>query len=362
MLGTRIYIIVTTLQKYALAALLKSQRMIASALVDTYRGYTCYAGSRSFARTMRLRNLSLTNQGIEPLQQNGVIPDSFTEFVSMYAETLGAIITFIVAFVVVYVLGKWLLVPTGRRILDQRGFDETVKTLGDSLMAATVWLLALAVALTLAGFGSFIAALGVFAGAIALAVGFAAQDLLGNFVAGVFILKDKPFEVGDWIEWNDTAGRVEDIDLRVTRIKTFDNERITVPNADLANNAVTNPVAYDTLRQKIVFGIGYDDDIDHAMEVILSEADNHEDILDEPTPDIRVTELGDSDVGLQTRFWIANPSRADFVRIRSDLVKTVKERFDAEGIDMPYPHHQLTGGIAIDGQLETQQTQTTTDD
>lgn len=297
-----------------------------------------------------------------PLQQNEVIPESFPEFVSLYGDTLGSIITFIVAFVVVYLIGKWLLVPAGRRLLEQKGFDETVLTLSDSLMVATVWVLALAIALTLAGFGAFIAALGVFAGAIALAVGFAAQDLLGNFVAGVFILKDKPFEVGDWIEWDDTAGRIEDIDLRVTRVKTFDNERITVPNADLANNPVTNPVAYETLRQKVAFGIGYDDDIDHATEVILDEANAHGDILEDPAPDIRVTELGDSDVALQTRFWIADPNRSDFVRVRSDLVKAVKERFDAEGIDMPYPHRQLTGGVDIDGQLKTQQTQATTDD
>lgn len=295
------------------------------------------------------------------LQQNDIIPNSFTDFLSMYAETLGAIITFLVTFVVVFILGKWVLIPAGRRVLNQRGFDDSVKSLGDSLMGVTVWVLALAVALTLAGFGGFIAALGIFAGAIALAVGFAAQDLLGNFVAGIFILKDKPFEIGDWIEWNDMAGRVEDIDLRVSRIKTFDNEQITVPNGELANNAVTNPVAYGTLRQKFVFGIGYDDNIDHAKDAILDEAKAHAKILDEPAPDIRVTELGDSAVGLQTRFWIANPSRSDFVRIRSELVQAVKERFDAEGIDMPYPYRQLSGGIDIDGQLDTQQAHTTTD-
>jgi len=118
-------------------------------------------------------------------------------------------------------------------------------------------LLAVAVAFTVAGFGSVIAAFSVFAGAIALAVGFAMQDLLANFVAGVFILKDRPFEVGDWIEWVDGEGRVEEIDLRVTRVRTFDNELVTVPNGTLANDAVTNPVAYDKLRQAIVFGIGY---------------------------------------------------------------------------------------------------------
>ncbi|SDM57380.1 Small-conductance mechanosensitive channel [Halogranum gelatinilyticum] len=258
-------------------------------------------------------------------------------------------LTFLVGFLAIYFLGKTVLTPVVRRVLDSKGFDSSVKSLADSIMGVVVWVLALTVALTLAGFGGFIAALGVFGGAVALAVGFAAQDLLGNFVAGIFILKDKPFQVGDWIEVNDISGRVQDIDLRVTRVKTFDNELVTVPNGDLANNALTNPVAFDKLRQKFVFGIGYDDDIEQAKDAILQEANDHEEILADPAPDIRVTELGDSAVGLQTRFWIDEPSRGDFVRVRSDLVQAVKERFDAEGIDMPYPHTQLTGGIDVEG-------------
>lgn len=174
---------------------------------------------------------------------------------------------------------------------------------------------------------------------------------MSNFAAGIFILKDRPFEVGDWIEWNEMAGSVEDIDLRVTTVRTFDNEQITVPNIDLTTNAVTNPVAYDTLRQTVVFGIGYDD-IDHAKAAILDEADASEPILADPAPDVRVTELGDSAVGLQTRFWIADPSRADFVRIRSDLVQAVKERFDADGIDMPYPYRHLTGTVDLKSQSQ----------
>jgi len=161
----------------------------------------------------------------------------------------------------------------------------------------------------MAGYSAFLSAFAVFGGAIALAVGFAAQDLLGNFVAGIFILKDKPFEVGDWIEWDGNAGRVEDIDLRVSRVRTFDNERITVPNGDLANNAVTNPVAYETLRQKFVFGIGYEDDIAEATDIIIVEAEAHAEILDDPAPSVRVVELGDSAVGLQSRWWIGEPGR-----------------------------------------------------
>src|SRR6056297_328660 len=254
---------------------------------------------------------------------------------------------FLVGFVGVLLLGRFVLVPAVNRVLGSRGFDEAVRSLGSSVANAVVWVAAIAIGFTMAGYGAFLSAFAVIGGAIALAVGFAAQDLLGNFVAGIFILKDKPFEVGDWIEWDGNSGRVEDIDLRVSRVRTFDNERITVPNGDLANNAVTNPVAYETLRQKFVFGIGYDDDIAQATDIIVEKAEAHEDILDDPGVSVRLVELGDSAVGLQSRWWIADPDRGDFVRVRSEYVTEVKEAFDEAGIDMPYVHRQLTGSVEV---------------
>ncbi len=257
---------------------------------------------------------------------------------------------FVVAFAVVLLLGKFLLVPAVVRGMESRNLNSSIRSLGESTVNAIVWVLALAVAFTVTGFGTFLAAFATLGGAIALAVGFAAQDLLGNFVAGVFILKDKPFEPGDWIEWEGNAGRVEDIDLRVSRVRTFDNELITVPNGDLANNAVTNPVAYDTLRQKFTFGVGYDADIDEATDLIIQAAEEHEDILDDPAPSVRVVKLGDSAVGLQSRIWIDEPDRADFMRVRSEHVQDVKERLDEAGIEIPYVYRELTGEIEV---LET---------
>jgi small-conductance mechanosensitive channel len=276
-----------------------------------------------------------------------VLQTTLDGLIDTFAGYLANVIGFLVGFVATYLVGRFVLVPLVRRVLDRRGFDRTVLSLADSVMGAVVVVLALSIGFMSAGFPRFLTAAATLGGALALAVGFAAQDLVGNFVAGVFMIKDKPFEVGDWLEWNGNAGRVEDIDLRVSRVRTFDNERVTVPNGDLANNGITNPVAYDTLRQKFVFGIGYDDDIDHATDCILEEAEGIDGILDDPAPSVRVTELGDSPVGLQSRFWIDDPDRSDFVRVRSAYVQAVKERFDEEGIDMPYVHRQLTGEVEV---------------
>ena len=272
--------------------------------------------------------------------------DAVTNAVDV-AAIATSVVGFVAGFLAVLLLGKYAVIPGLRRVVRSRGFDEAVVSLGTNVLNAVVWVAAIAVGFAVAGYGGFLSAFAVFGGAIALAVGFAAQDLLGNFVAGVFILKDKPFEVGDWIEWDGNSGRVEDIDLRVSRVRTFDNERITVPNGDLANNAVTNPVAYETLRQKFVFGIGYDDDIAQATDIIVEKAEAHEDILDDPGVSVRLVELGDSAVGLQSRWWIADPDRGDFVRVRSEYVTAVKEAFDDAGIDMPYVHRQLTGSVEV---------------
>ena len=272
---------------------------------------------------------------------------SQAELTRLGLQLLTDVVTFVGAFLAVYLVGSRVVAPLASRALLTQGFDETVQSLAESVLGAAVVFAAVAVAFTVAGFGSFLTAFATFGSAIALAVGFAAQDIIGNFVAGIFILKDKPFEVDDWIEWSDGAGRVRDIDLRVTRVQTFDNERITVPNSDLADDAIVNPVAYRTLRGKFTFGIGYDDDIDHATDCILEEARGVDDVLADPGPSVRVTELGDSSVGLQARFWIEDPTKGDLVRVRSELVAAVKQRFDAEGIDMPYVHRELTGDVEV---------------
>jgi small-conductance mechanosensitive channel len=262
-----------------------------------------------------------------------------------YADPIGAVVLGLAVFVLAYLLGRALLMPVANRAMDRRGLDSHAKKPLRKIVAFVVIFVALAAGFAAAGRGSILTSLATIAAAATLAIGFALQDVLKNFVAGVFIFAEKPFRIGDWIEWDDEAGVVEDISLRVTRVRSFDNELKTVPNSQLTGNVLTNPVDADKLRVKFVFGIGYDDDIERATDIILEEATAHDDIMDDPAPSVRLTELGDSSVGLQSRIWIADPSRADFVKTRGEYVQSVKQRFDEEGIDIPYPHRTLTGGI-----------------
>ena len=264
-----------------------------------------------------------------------------------YVETLAAAIAFFVAFVGVIFFGRLILSPITNRMMNSRGLDAHAKKPLQKLVSFLIIFLAIAVAFGAAGLGSFLTAVATIAAAATLAIGFALQDAIKNFAAGIFIFTDRPFRIGDWIEWDGNAGVVEDISLRVTRVKTFDNELLTVPNGDLMDGVIKNPVAKDKLRVKFVFGIGYDDDIPEATEIIIEEAQKHDEILDEPAPSVRLTELGDSSVGLQSRIWISDPSRADFVKTRGEYVEAVKRRFDEEDINIPYPNRTIGGGLEL---------------
>ncbi|MFB6073799.1 MAG: mechanosensitive ion channel family protein [Haloarculaceae archaeon] len=264
-----------------------------------------------------------------------------------YAGIVGSAIAFVVAFVAIYVIGRATVVPLVDRVLRRREMDAHARRPLNKITRFGLVFVALTAAFGAAGFPSFLQSLATIAAAATLAIGFAMQDVIKNFVSGVFIYTDKPFRIGDWIEWDDNAGVVEDISLRVSRVRTFDNELLTVPNSALTDGVVKNPVAKDRLRLKFVFGIGYDDDIDAATEIILEEAENNAEILDDPAPSVRLVELGDSSVGLQSRVWIADPSRSDFVKTRGEYVQAVKERFDEEGIDIPYPNRTIGGGLEL---------------
>jgi len=271
------------------------------------------------------------------------------------ADPLAAATVFVVVFVAVYLGGRMLLRPLTDRALDRRNLDAHAKRPIRRLVGIVLVFVAISVAFGLAGFGDFLQSLATVAAAATLAIGFAMQDVLKNFVAGIFIYTDKPFRIGDWIEWDGNAGIVEDISLRVSRVRTFDNELLTVPNGQLTDGVIKNPVAKDKLRLKFVFGIDYDDDIDQATEIIVEEAEAHEEILDDPAPSVRLTELADSYVGLQSRIWIAQPSRADFVRTRAEYVTNVKQRFDEAGITIPFPQRSLSGRPAAADAVQTRE-------
>ena len=278
------------------------------------------------------------------LQQ--VTPLDPQQYIPPLVSAVTTVVVFVVAFALIYLLGKYFMTQTVVRSLEHRDFDATLVDLAVSTTVVVVGVVAVALAATVAGFGVVLAAFATLAGALALAVGFAAQDLIANFVAGVFIIRDKPFTTGDWIEWSGNSGVVRDVQLRVTTLDTFDNQLVTVPNSDLASAALVNNEANDKRRVSVDFGIGYQDDITQARDAIIDEGARLEGVLDDPEPIAPVTELGDSAVVLSGRIWI-DPAESSYGAVRARFVEAVKERFDADGLDMPYPTTELSGGIEV---------------
>jgi small-conductance mechanosensitive channel len=224
------------------------------------------------------------------------IAEQLEDIAGPAAKTVATAIVFVGALVVVTFLGRLIVKPITNRLMDKRGLDEHVKKPLQKLVSFLIPFAAIAVAFGAAGLGSFLQAVATIGAAATLAIGFALQDVVKNFAAGIFIFTDKPFRIGDWIEWDGNSGVVEDISLRVTRVRTFDNELLTVPNGALMSDVIKNPTAKDKLRVKFLFGIGYEDDIPEATEIIIEEAEKHEEIMDDPAPSVRLTELGDSSV------------------------------------------------------------------
>ncbi|MGM0592362.1 MAG: mechanosensitive ion channel family protein [Halobacteriota archaeon] len=283
------------------------------------------------------------------LQQG--LPTNTGELIASYGDALVSfavtVVVFLVSFVVIYLVGRSVLVRLTKRALGARDFSPAIVSLGSNIAGAFALVGAFAIAAMVAGFPAVLGAFATLTGALALAMGFAAQDLIGNFVAGVFIIKDKPFEVGDYIEWDGNSGVVREIQLRVTKLDTFGNELLTVPNGDLANTVVKNPVANETLRIDYDFGIDYDVDIDLARTIIVEEGAAIDGVLTEPAPSAPVTTLGDSAVVLSGRIWI-DPRETGAGPVKAAFIEAVKTRFDAEGVGMPYPHTELVGSIGVE--------------
>ncbi|MEW7978480.1 MAG: mechanosensitive ion channel domain-containing protein [Candidatus Sedimenticola endophacoides] len=175
-------------------------------------------------------------------------------------------------------------------------------------------------------------------GAAGLAVGLALQNSLQNFAAGVMLIIFRPFKTGDFVEAGGTMGVVEAISIFSTIMRTGDNREVIVPNGSIYSGTIINYSARETRRIDMVFGIGYDDDIRQAKEIMATILAADERILPEPEPLIAVAELADSSVNFNVRPWVKS---GDYWAVKFDLTEKIKLAFDENGISIPYPQMDL---------------------
>jgi small conductance mechanosensitive channel len=182
--------------------------------------------------------------------------------------------------------------------------------------------------------GPLLAGLGV----IGFIVGFALQDTLSNFAAGLLILMYRPFDVDDYIEAAGQSGLVSHMSLVNTTILTFDNQTIIVPNGKIWGDVIKNVTAQSIRRVDLVFGISYTDDIPKTEKVLAEIVNSHESVLKDPETNIRLHELGDSSVNFIVRPWVKTE---DYWETYWAITRAVKMRFDEEGISIPFPQRDV---------------------
>ena len=183
-----------------------------------------------------------------------------------------------------------------------------------------------------------IASLLALMGAAGLAIGLALQGSLSHLAAGVLLMIFRPFKVGDLVEISGVEGQVTTVTLMHTKLTTVDNREVTLPNGKVAGDAIINYSALGTRRVDIVVGISYNDDIGKAIAAAMDILDHDERILKNPAPQVMVVGLGDSSVDLGIRPWT---NASDAWGVRTSVLRAVKERFDAEGISIPFPQSEI---------------------
>jgi len=272
------------------------------------------------------------------------------DIVSVYAQLAEDGATFLAVVALLYAVGRLLVVPGARWGLGHSSVNRTVQSALVSGVHLLVVLVSVVVGASTAGFRGSLAGTTLVAAGITIAVGLAAQDVLGNFVSGAFIVSDPDLNVGDTIEWDGRRGVIVDIDLRVTRVRTQNNERIVVPNTELATGTVTNRTSTGPIGISYQFGIPYDTDVSALERIVRDVARELDHVVEKPEPIVGVSELGSTAVIVVGRVWIPNERRNRLPAVRSAFVQRVHEECRAAGIDL-----SETTQHAVDGELTVEE-------
>jgi len=224
------------------------------------------------------------------------------------------------------------------KFFDRKDFDRTLEQFLEDFISITLKVVLIVMIITQLGVetSSLIAMLG----AAGLALGLALQGSLANFAGGILILIFKPFKVGDFISAQGVEGTVNKITVFNTKLTTFSNQAVIIPNGNLSNDKIVNFSSEPLRRENLIIGISYSSNIQKAREVVLQLCEADERILkeEEKMPAVLVHELADSSVNLAIRYW-ANTDV--FWPTRFDMIENIKRRFDEEGIEIPFPHRVL---------------------
>lgn len=230
----------------------------------------------------------------------------------------------------------WIIARGVRRVgllwAEQTEGDRSTEILIGRLCYGGVWVLGSIVALGLLGldFGTLLGALGL----TSVAIGFSLKDVLSNYMSGVILLAARPFRISDQVVIEDYEGTIVQIQLRATTMRTYDGRLVYIPNQQVFQSSITNNTASPVRRSDVIVGVDYDTDLNFVRQVISESLASIIEIESEPEPLVLVQTLAASTIDLKVQFWV-NSRQQSFLRVTSDAVQMIKERLQAENIDMP---------------------------
>jgi small conductance mechanosensitive channel len=242
----------------------------------------------------------------------------------------------ILILIVGWVVANWVEEAVLKRGLKVERFDETIVRIFAQVAKVLILGFVAIIVLRILGIqtASFIAVIG----GLSVGIGLAWQGVLKDFAAGIMILTIRPFKVGDAVEIGGNWVAIDKIGIVVTSVHTFDNLAMTMPNSKIWGNFITNASQNSTRRLTMEVRLSYDDDIDKAMQVVADVLENEELVLSEPKPLVAILRLDENSVIMRARPWAKT---SDFWTMNYNVQKRIKERFDEEGLKMPYPQRDV---------------------
>lgn len=266
---------------------------------------------------------------------------NYEEHIKELINLLWEIFPNLVSALILGFVGWWVikLINIGvAKFFEKKDYDRTLETFLEDFINNGLKVLLFVMVITQVGVetSSLIAMLG----AAGLALGLALQGSLSNFAGGILILIFKPFKVGDFISAQGSEGTVKQITVFNTKLVTFGNQEVIIPNGNLSNDKITNYSSEGVRRENLVIGISYDSSIQKAKDLIIELCEADENILTEEGKEamVVVTELADSSVNLSIRYWTTTET---FWPTKFKMIEHIKAAFDREGIEIPFPHRVM---------------------
>jgi small-conductance mechanosensitive channel len=257
---------------------------------------------------------------------------------------------FLLGLVVVVAVGWFVVEPLVGRVVRRRNRENPTIQEAIELYVRVLFVgLGTIVGVAVAGYGQLLGNSALIVAAGTLAVGVAAQTVLGSLVSGLVLVFDPEFSVGNYIEWGDYEGTVQSIQLRATRVETPGGDLVTVPNTELTSEVIVRPYGRERHRLTTRVAVDYEEDLADVLQYAIEAAADVDAVVDEPAPTAYVDEIGAGVVFVDVHYWLERPRPTDVLEARSAYTAAVKTRLSSEDVSVSPPsEHELGGHLTVD--------------